>query len=938
MGKIPSLVNGTDTTTPSTAAARLRVELLDGVVVRLGEEAVELGARGPRALVARLALEPGVRVPLARLIEELWADPPPSADVTVRSMVSRLRAGPLEQHVQGGRGGYALQVDPLDVDVVALRRGVRGAATAEDRAALENWERRWTGRPLDGLGDVPFAQREARSLADEHATAIEALARIRLDAREVDLAVTSLGRLVRERPLATGPVSLLATALARAGHEAEALRVIDEFDVRLTEAQGLDLPVAMRTLRTSILRRDAVMMADDAQPERLGVPLPITELVGRRTEVDAVLDSRAHSRLVTITGPGGVGKTRIAIEALRRGEGGDRRQVFLDLVPLRDLPATLSALAELVGAIRPDLEAVAGVLRDTPTVLVLDNAEHLRAETVLLVRGLLDRCDGLGLIITSRDALRMPGERRVRIEPMLGERLEDAVRLFAARANDIDSAFRLDGTTEPLVRSLAQAVDGIPLALELAAARLPSRSPAELVAEIRARGIAGGASGDGRHASVTSMVEWSTALLSPVQQEVLGQLSGFAGTFTHDAAVAICDVPGADVDELLLELVERSLVSTSRGPDGATAYRLLIGVREVVRRQYVGDRTRWRERHRHWHAALVERLRPALYSAEEAQATVVLERAAHDLTAALSDSAAAGDRRSALLIVGGMARVWYRRSALVDGVARIEQALAIPGSAPAIVEARAQLGLALMHFFMREPAAAGRAIEVAISAAREADDASILAVALAYRGYLHGATGDVRAATASVGTALVLPGLSAAAAATVQMIAADLQRASGAPATALAGLERAIALARESGEQWVQTLATHLVAKVLIGARRGQEAIDLLTPVIRQTWRDGRPTHTVAGLFLVAAAAAVIDENEAGARLLAATDAHARRYSWDPDANDPEGNREHRARLRAALTNAQWDAALADGAAMTLAEAVAAVAALSTSGGRGSRA
>jgi hypothetical protein len=154
------------------------------------------------------------------------------------------------------------------------------------------------------------------------------------------------------------------------------------------------------------------------------------------------------------------------------------------------------------------------------------------------------------------------------------------------------------------------------------------------------------------------------------------------------------------------------------------------------------------------------------------------------------------------------------------------------------------------------------------------------------------------------------------------MIAADLQRAGGAPATALAGLERAIALAREAGEQWVQTLATHLVAKVLIAARRGQEAIDLLAPVIRSTWREGRPTHTIAGLFLVAAAAGSLEENETGARLLAATDAHARRYSWDPDANDPDGNREHRMRLRAALTDARWEAAVAAGEAMALADAV----------------
>jgi DNA-binding SARP family transcriptional activator len=338
-------VTATDTTTSSTADRRLRVELLDGVVVRLGDVSVDLGSRRPRALVARLALEPGVRVPIAQLAGELWADPPPSADVTLRSVVSRLRNGPLQGRLEGGRGGYRLDVDPADVDVVALRRSVREGAGAPSRDALERWERDWTGRALAGLGDAPFAVREAEVLAEERVTALETLAGIRLDAGELELVISSLTGLSRDRPLADRGVALLATALARAGREGAALRAIDELGERLGEAQGLDLPVALLGLRTAILRRDPVTIGSGAHPERLGVPSPMTELVGRAAEIDAVRDARAHARLVTITGPGGVGKTRIAIEVLRRSGPSDRRQVFLDLVPFRELSATLSALA-----------------------------------------------------------------------------------------------------------------------------------------------------------------------------------------------------------------------------------------------------------------------------------------------------------------------------------------------------------------------------------------------------------------------------------------------------------------------------------------------------------------------------------------------------------------------------------------------------------------
>jgi|GEM_PF-1324467 len=910
-----------DGTAPSATA--LAIDVLDGVIVRLGETPLDVGGARPRALVVRLALEPGVPIPIADLARDLWDEPPASADVTLRSVVSRLRSGPLREFLGGGRGGYALDVDPAAVDVVRIRAALRDATGDRDRlAALEAFERAWTGRAFAGVAETPFARREVERLRDEHAAAMAELAELRLEHGDGDDAVATLRELVRQDPEAERPVALLATALTRSGREVEALRAIDELAERLRDAAGLDLPDGLRDLRTAIVRRDLAERPAGPEPERRGVPRPITAFVGRRAELAAIQDARSRSRLVTVLGPGGVGKTRLAIEAARRADAHDRRQVFLDLVPLRDAAGAIAALADLVGALRPDLDAVVAALGGSPTLLVLDNAEHVRDVVAGLATELLARCDGLTVLVTSRDPLRVPGERRVLVEPLLGDAIDDAVELFAARASDIDASFALDETTTPLVRDLVVAVDGVPLALELAAARLPSRTLADLVAEVRERGTVGRNSGTGRHASVRAMIEWSTDLLSPPDRELLLQLAGFAGTFSRDAAAAICVVEGEDVDDLLLELVDRSLVSTSRTADGAIEYRLLIAVRKVARRLCDRDRSEWRERHRRWHADLVDRMRPRLYGAGESAATVVLDRASTDLQAAVDDAIATGDRTSALRIVGGLARVWYRRGSLVDGAARIAACLAIPGEAEPLVEARAHLGLALIQFFMRDPAC-GPTSANALAAARAGGDPSILALALGFRGYVAGAHGEVDAARAFLAEAAAIPEVSRAAAATIEMIAADLARGAGAPATALEGLERAHRLARQAGEGWVLTLSTHLIAKVLIGARRAQEAVDLLVPVVRRTWQEGRPTHTIAGLVIVAAAAAGLERHALGARMLATVDAQARRYSWDPEVTDPEGTERTRARLREALTADEWRAEQASGARLSLAEAIA---------------
>ncbi|MCS5731212.1 AAA family ATPase [Herbiconiux moechotypicola] len=943
----------------------LRIQLFGPVRVRRGREHLLLGGVFRRAIVARLALVAGEPVSTDELVAGLWPQPPAAAVSSLRAQVSRLRQGELGGVVGGGRGGYVLDPQGVEIDAAELR-GL--AATGAD--APRTWQGRLTaGAPLADLDGFPFVPEARERLAEQRVAAVEAFAGNRLadgDPREALGALTSL--LAMEKAARESTIVLAAEASARLGRASEALELLDGISARESpiemEMHSIALPLRaggmhrvavqerpvdldIAALREAIVRHDPAVSPPRTADlvARRGIPLPISSFVGRSDELAAVHAARRSSRLITLVGPGGVGKTRLAIESARRvAHPEDDEQWMIDLTVLDRADGLPDLLAECLGGTRPDrvsgnesvLDAVAERLAGRRVLLVLDNAEHLRQAVAALAIDLLARCPGLTVLVTTREALRVPGEKLIPVEPMSVDDSGDAVALFEARARDVVPGFDASADLQRSVRAICARLDGLPLALELAAARLDVLDLDELRAAIEQDGLLrlhpNASTGDrphdrGRHADLRATLDWSIDLLSRPERLLLRQLAWFAGAFDLDAVDAICASEHGRPRDLVLALARKSLVAVD-STAGRRHYRLLQSVRQALLEPGPEPDCpevleRWRRRHTLHYASWVLALDDRVRSPEARELHARLDAARPDLQLAFETAVGAADRENALRLAGGQAWHWFRRGSFVRARHALDRAFAIDGAAHPDTVARACLGAVMnIHRSGDEFGGERYAFEGA-EAAGLSGDPTWRSLFAACTGMWRATVGDVAGHDERMRVAVgLLDEVAPWAVSEVHLFRGIAKGYLEQPAQALEAFAEAHRTARACGHRWAVDAAALRLAHLYIKLRRGRDAVSQVRAAVRGAVTDGDMHAVVTTLHTGAGACALLERHGDGAALLGVVDTVAQRFGYDRRSVEPAYWSGYRDRVRQGLTPATWRREYARGTRLGIGDAI----------------
>jgi predicted ATPase/DNA-binding SARP family transcriptional activator len=680
--------------------AGVEYRLLGPLEVVDGDRAIDLGPPRQRALLALLLLHANQVVAFDRIIDELWGErPPASAATLVHGYVSGLR-----KVLEPGKGrnsrwdvvvtrqpGYVLRVEPEEIDatrferLVALGAGLVDEEPARASAVLAEALELWRGPALADLAYEAFAQSEIARLDEERLSAVEQ--RIEADlalGRHREL-LGELAGLVATHPLRERLRGQQMLALYRSDRQAEALAAFEELRQSLLEEMGLDPGPELRAIEYAILRHDETFRRPP-RPRATNLPAQLTSFVGReqeRTDVAALLGLH---RLVTLTGPGGGGKTRLSLEVAGSLVDNYPDGVWLvELAALIDPALVPDAVATAIGVRaepgRPLVESLAGYLAHRKMLLVLDNAEHVIDAVAPLVAALLKSGTGSAVLASSREALGVPGERVFGV-PSLP--IDDATRLFVDRAAGTGTG-GLDGDAEraAIVR-ICEQLDGIPLAVELAAALAGSLTVAQIADRLDERFLLltrGNRAALPRHQTLAACVQWSYELLTDDERLVFDRLSVMAGPFAADAAAAVCagdPLTSTSVLPWLTRLVDVSLVTRE-----SDRFMLLETLRQygAARLAERDEEDEVRGRHARYYLALVTGQEPRLYTAESSAALSALEAEQDQLRAALAwcfaDDAGEERARIGAAIAGHLGWAWHMWGALEEGRIWLRAALRV---------------------------------------------------------------------------------------------------------------------------------------------------------------------------------------------------------------------------------------------------------------------
>jgi predicted ATPase/DNA-binding SARP family transcriptional activator len=667
------------------------VEVLDPVGA-----AVPVGGPRRRAVLAALLLYPGTSLSVERLVGMLWPDPPQTAPTMVHGAVAGIRRalGPGGPVLETRNGGYVLELAADQVDVARFERafdhGRRVLDLSPRRASSRLAEAlaEWRGPALAGV-EEPFARAAATRLDELRLQCHELLAHAELRVGRHHVVVARLEELAAAHPLREDLCAHLVVALYRCERQADALAAYRRLRATLVAELGVEPDERLRELELAVLRHDPRLQQPSSSPAAL--PAPLGSFVGRDGELDELPELLRSHRLVTLTGPGGAGKSRLALEVARRST--DVATFLVDLAPLTSPALVTETLADALG-IRAEpghalARTVAAALSLRPAVVVLDNCEHLVATCAELVQVLLAGAAELRVLATSREPLGVPGEFVHPVRPLRAGAADeswertaesDAVRLFVDRAGAVRPGFTVTAGNAALLAEVCRRLDGLPLAIELAAARAAALPLAELARRLDDRfALLASATraADPRHRSLAAAMAWGHDLLPAAERALFARLSVFPASFDLGAACAVCGPSDAALP--LARLVASSMVQLDDQPDGDARYRLLESVRAYAGEQLdAPTRAALGDRHAAHYLALAEKAQLRLFAPQSGPWLARLHAERDNLRAAL-DWCFGADPERGVQLVNCLWHYWDLQGVRDEGLHWLHLALAVVG-------------------------------------------------------------------------------------------------------------------------------------------------------------------------------------------------------------------------------------------------------------------